>query len=227
MSIGIGITLPDGVLLVSDGRRIHPLAENKEIENDIDKIEKVKASVFAISFGVGQATEPALKKLRNEASPLKPPEDWLEYLESSVTYGWRSFLNRLSPEVDINHTALRAALVVGGISNHQPFIAGYLCSPEMKMDRPVMKKSPATHKMVVGGEKYQAETKFANKSRSIIDTISWQSGVGPENKLIKALIGAAEEVIREVESKGSRIGGVIRYIVIRQNFLNSRGKRTS
>lgn len=80
---------------------------------------------------------------------------------------------------------------------------------------------------VVGEEKYQAETKFTNKSRRVINTTSWQPEVGPENELIRSLIGAAEEVIREIEGKGSHIGGVIRYLAIRQNFLNSRGKRNS
>jgi hypothetical protein len=55
MSVGIGVVLEDGALLVSDGRRTRPMGDPAFKADDDIKIDQVAPLVGAISFGFLQA----------------------------------------------------------------------------------------------------------------------------------------------------------------------------
>src|SRR5467141_1267918 len=127
MTVGIAATFPGGVVLVADGRRSYPLANTPHID-DANKLTQVTPTVFAISFGVQQATDPAVAHLVSHAKSSDDPEVFAALVEESVLVGWSCFEQRLSPNVDRAHKAVRAALIVGGLMNGTPFLASALSS---------------------------------------------------------------------------------------------------
>jgi hypothetical protein len=69
MTLGLAVTIRDGCILASDGRRTLPLAGNAVASDDVDKLEEVSTTVFAIHFGVAQASAPALAYLKRQEAP--------------------------------------------------------------------------------------------------------------------------------------------------------------
>lgn len=227
MSIGIAVTLPDGVVLVADGKQTLILVDNQQlqVEDEAEKISKVRASVFAINFGVRQASDLALRNLKNKVSPKDPPKLWANHLESSVRHGWDSFIETCSPKFNRHHPVMRAALILGGIAQAKPFIAGHLCDSTGGMDSPELRTRSQGSFIGLGGEEQQVQTSFNQKASKVVNSIGWQPNMGPENELTRSLVQVAEDIIRKVEKENPRVGGVIKYMIVRKNFPNSRGKR--
>lgn len=126
MSIGIAMTLPDGVLLVADGRRTQPFVSENRHDNDVDKLEKISSTIYAISFGITHATDYALKIIGGACKKESTPERFGLLLNYSVRTGWIHLITNLAPDVDKNDPRMRAALVAGGIWGGEPFIASSL-----------------------------------------------------------------------------------------------------
>ena len=218
MTIGIAVTLPDGVLLVADGRQTWPLAAGKPPNSDVDKLRQIGPTVFAITFGVTQATSWALTQLKKMFVEGCKPEAFAAQLEASVRSGWDTFIANLAPDVDRNHPAMKAALVAGGLVAGGPFIAGFLCSSRGNMPTAVLRKGPSMHSIVLGGEEQRTEEMFNQRAERSLQGLPWQPDVGPANLWVGVLLKAAVDVIRFVEAQNPTIGGTIRYAVVRENF---------
>ena len=215
MSIGIGVTLPDGALLIADGRQIRFLAENKAPVDDIDKIIKVSESVYSIPFGVTLVTHYTIQELQN-APLLISPEDLSGRVEMALNEGWQDFWSKLAPDVDLKHPGLKAAIITGGILNHEFFIAGSLCGNHSYT--PPMLHKKHSQFQVLGGEKQNATELLIRTSASQARGVKWDYSTGPLNQTVKAILEAAKSVIRLVESQDESVGGLIRYAVIRKNY---------
>lgn len=53
--------------------------------------------------------------------------------------------------------------------------------------------------------------------------MEWNSEAGPVNEAVEEIVKAARSIIRGAEETESRVGGVLRYVVIREEFEVTKG----
>lgn len=225
MTIGIGITLPDGVLLVADGRQTYPGSPSKEPKNDANKIIKIKEQVFAIYFGhniAGGAIADnlAINTLKEEGNIKISPDKWEELSNTAIEINWAS-LNKVRSLM--NPEKLRVGLIVGGISEGDPFITGGLKTPQDDKPQTLLLKKEF-QPTSLGGEAQNSEQLFQKALKKAFSNSRWSSSEGPKNDRIRSMLNKIVKVIKTVASNNSSIGGEIRYTVIRNGFQNDVGK---
>lgn len=98
MSIGIAVTLPGAVLLVSDSRRTLPLVPDTPPDDGVEKIRLIGDNLGVIEFGVACATEVAVACL--SAKLIARPNNFVEALDECISVGWNSFVAALAPDVN-------------------------------------------------------------------------------------------------------------------------------
>ena len=218
MSIGVGMTLPDGVVLAADGRLVHPQAKiPTEPANNVDKIVAVGPTSFAIPFGVTQATDEALKILQDRIRSDSPPEDFLSLVDFSVNAAWAFLNTRLDSNVNPNHPSMRAALIVGGLAKQIPFVTVSLHGPNINQ-KPLLLKGCDYQYVLLGGENHNAKQFFAQDTRKLMGGLTWDSTVGPMNPTVRAIVDAFVNTVHYVEALDPAVGGTIRYAIIRKGF---------
>lgn len=222
MTIGIAITLTDGVLFVADGRLTRPMGTGAPLNDSVNKIHRLAENMSAISFGISLATRAALGQLVLALPKASSLDDVQSYVDNSSIAGWRDLMADLSPEVDINHPTMRSALVVGGILGDQPFIMGVLERPDGRV--PASTTTNEFNFYVLGGEDQDAQGFFTHRVSKVLADYQANSGVGVMNNLVSGLLNSAEETIRFVEKEDSSVGGIIHYAIIRRNFPYTAGQ---
>lgn len=215
MTIGIALTLPDGALLVADGRRTYPPVSHKPPENDVDKLVRISPTIYAIPFGLFESTDFALHLLKRSLTEDCKPERFNTLARICVVTGWTHLLENSDKIVDQNKTPVMIALLAGGITVNEPFITSASYGTGATAESVFYKNDP--FQFLILSEEEQGQDLFHQKV-SNIQHIPWDSNTGPINTTVKALLDAAGGIIRMVESKNPSIGGVIRYIVIRKGF---------
>lgn len=216
MSIGIGLIVPGGVILIADGRQEQPQSLNPHVVDDADKVVSLSDHIFAIPFGVVQATDLATLLLKPAIKPNFSPELIQDAVSTSIRVAWNQLLKILASDVNINHPTMRAALIVGGLSQDCPFIAASLYGSGVTQKSILIKDS--FQFIVLGGEEYEANSHFANQLQVIMKKDAWSSSEGPQNRNTKGILQAANNTIRYIEGLDSSIGGIIRYAIIRKGF---------
>lgn len=223
MTIGIGITLDDGVLLVADGRYTYP--DGRPTVDNFDKFEPVTTSIRAIAFGERAATSIALQRLRqdllnqhDEVSPEEVRRRVTDYLETS----WNNLVDKLGEEEVLQREDMQAALLVGGLSANIPFITVARFTVDRK--RGLTSKpedllvTTSSDSIVLGGEKQEADVHFGIEAQRAFEQHSASPGEGLENDLVSALLNLAATTIRMVETSDETVGGTIRYMCIRRGY---------
>jgi len=218
MSLGLGFTLPDGVVLVADGRRVYPQAKNAPApHDDIDKLVPINETTFAIPFGVTQATNKALRILQERSRPALSPEMLAEVVDFSVAAAWAFLHSCLAEDVDLHHPSMRAALIVGGIAEHVPFLIAVLHGPSINQ-KPVLLKGRSFQFVLLGGESFSSNQYFTEQADRLLCGVQWEPTAGPLNPTVRAVLEASSNTIRHIESRDSTVGGTRRYVVIRAGF---------
>lgn len=218
MSLGLGFTLPDGVVLVADGRRVQPQAKNSPApQNDIDKLVPINETTFAVPFGVTQATDEALRILQGRSRPGLSPEALAEIVDFSVATAWALLHGRLAEDVDPHHPSMRAALIVGGLAEHVPFLIAVLHGPNINQ-KPVLLKERSFQFVLLGGERSSSNQYFTEQADRLLRAVPWEPAAGPLNPTVRAVLEASSNTIRHIESCDSTVGGTRRYAVIRAGF---------
>lgn len=202
MTIGIVVTFKDGALLVADGRQVRPLVPDAPPLDDVNKIFQVHPTMAAVTFGVQQASESALRNLKVSLTQMNNfnPHDVGLIVENSVTFGWSTFLSRLSPDVDLGHPALKVGLVVGGLADGVPFVAGSLKS--VSGGNSVI-DTGAGKFIVLGGEDQNARADFDSRSKF--------------NKTVNDLLNSAREAIQLAAFSNKDIGGIVHYAILQRS----------
>jgi hypothetical protein len=221
LSIGIAVTLPDGALLVADGRRNYPLASATPPADDIDKIEPVDSMIYAIPFGIVQATNHALACLRARCHRAVTVDAFEGLLDDSVREGWTAFLDRLAKDVDRSQPFMKAALITAGIIAGQPFVAGCLYGSNTAPSL-VVRKDSAYSVFSLGGEEERASERFTQEAQRTL-VRDYQRCSGPLNTTVNALLASAAATIQGVGVENPKIGGTIRYAVVRSGFPVHKG----
>lgn len=215
MTIGIAVTLNDGVLLIADGRRTRPLVAGQPPADDINKIFQLNSTVGAIIFGVAQATDVALASLRSTFSSSMSPDVIAGLAENSVNLGWHDLMRRIADDVDVAHRAIKVGLVLGGIANNQPFITGAL--KHIDGGNSVLETSE--HKFIVlGGEEQNARAEFNARAERAVNQFGGLPGTTLMSDLVSGLLQSAADTIRFVGSRVPDVGGTIRFAVIRKGY---------
>jgi len=215
MTIGMVLRLPDGVLLMADGRIRRPLAGNAVVRDDADKVQQIASKIFGIPFGVEQASDLVLEQLRSTATP-DTPKEYGNLLQLAVDQIWTDIENRFGDDVDRTHPSLKVAVLIGGILDGLPFITGALRAVGGIVDSSFSDEPYALSSL--GGEEQEAYAAFIRAGDDALNAHKWESGVGPKNPQISALLRKAGRVIRDVGRHNEDIGGTIRYTVIRERF---------
>jgi hypothetical protein len=216
LSIGIGLIIPGGVILIADGRQGQPQSLNPHVVDNANKVVSLSDHIFAIPFGVVQATDIATLLLKSDIKQNSSHELIQDVVDTSIREAWNQFLKKLASDVNINHPTMRAALIVGGLSQDCPFIAASLHGSGVTQ-KPILIKDSFQF-IVFGGEEYEANIHFANQLRVIVKKDAWSFSEGPHNRNTKGILQAANNTIRYIESLDSSIGGIIRYAIIRKGF---------
>ncbi len=217
MSIGFAVTLPDGALLVADGRQIRPQRDGDVIADDVDKIERVSNLVFAIPFGVVQGTAPALERLRTSLSGVTSPESFIDLLHVVLLTSWNELLGRVTSDVDINHPTMRIGFVAGGLSEGTGFVAAALHGTGVNQE-PLLRQGAPWQVTSLGGEEMGAQNLFIADCEAALRTVAWEADAVPVNSAVRAVLGAALRTIECVADVDRTIGGIVRFVVIRRNY---------
>jgi hypothetical protein len=233
MSLGIGVVLEDGALLVTDGRRTRPMGDPSFKADDDVKIDQVAPLVGAISFGFVQATENSVVMLKNylASGVACGTQQFQQAVLESVEFGWNFLIQRrLEGAYDLNHPAMRAGLIVGGLdAGGVPFVTGTLIRPNPA--------APGTNKhhtlvhtephnlLILGGEEQGAEDDFARRALEAYQRHRTGPG-GSLDAFVPALRDAAAETIRMVAATNTGVGGTIRYASIRRGSGYTAGHLT-
>ncbi len=218
LSIGIALIVPDGVILVADGRRSHPQSSNPNarVEDNTDKVVSLAEHVYAIPFGVVQATDSATMSLKASLKHDSSPELIRSETDASLKLSWNQLLRVLASDVDVNHPSMRAALIVGGISQDETFISVSLQGSGV--NQPPLLIQDSFHFIVLGGEQHQARTHFTQQLKEIVINHPWSFSEGPHNMCTRKVIQGAYNTIQHITELDPTIGGAVRYAIIRKGF---------
>ena len=129
MSFCAGFTIKDGVILICDGMvATFTPDENgpQEIDDEVDKLEKVSDSIFAVRFGIEEISGEIIEKLRWIDYPT--PQAVYDRLVNVTDEAWSeagSFFAGHLADLD----SMGVGVLVGGIVEGVPFIASALRHP--------------------------------------------------------------------------------------------------
>lgn len=216
MTIGIGVVLPNAVLLLSDGRQRTPLNLEIPPNDDARKITILNDSLAAIEIGLSQATIPAIKTIEKIARPDLDTEDISKILDASIIIGWNIYLAALSTTIDTTHKAFRSALIIGGYTPSECFIGGVLHGTDIH-DGPMIMANNFDF-LILGGEENNSRSLLEGRLNEIkaewVNKARWPSEK-QYSKLYNDVLNTAAETIRDLES--DYVGGTIRYVLFRPN----------
>ena len=216
MSIGLAAVLEDGVFLAADGRTTRVFAEVPDINDNARKLEQVSVNIAAVTFGFQQATENSVTVLRNSVAVhgLCLSGTIASLVREAVEFGWEFLIkHRLTGPYDINHPAMRAALIVGGIGLDGPFVTATLIRSNSDGSKAVDSQTVLNGFVMLGGEELNAADDFAEKAGEAFKHSSIWGGSPDEFAL--AIKDAAMQTIRCVAQHDKTIGGMARYAFIR------------
>jgi len=172
LSIGIGLVIPDGVILIADGRQEWPQSSARYAFDDA--------------------------------------------ADTSIKRAWSQFLKRRAPDVNTDHLTIKAALIVGGLSQDSPFVVASLHGSGVSQE-PLSAKDSFQF-IVFGGEEYRAQSHFASQLQRVVKKDTWSLSDGPHNSSTRKILQAANNTIRCIESLDSSVGGIVRYAIVRKGF---------
>ena len=172
--------------------------------------------MFAIPFGVVQASDLAIQLLRSSIKPDSHPVQIQEAIEASVKLAWNQLLRKLASDVNIDHPTMRVALIVGGLSQSGSFVAAFLHGSGVSL-KPILIRDSFRF-IVLGGEEYEPNMHFAKQLQFITKRDSWNPLAGPHNDTTSEILQAAGNTIEYVAEKDSSIGGIVRYAIVRKGF---------
>ncbi len=220
MTIGIAVTFNDGVLLVADGRRTYPLNPILPPQDDVNKIFQISPTIGAITFGVSQATDFVLHNLSLSLPPRYSPKDVSTIVKSSVNVGWSCLMSIVAPDVDVHHERVKVGLVVGGLTNNQPFVTGALKYSDG--ENCVLEEGEYKF-IVLGGEEQNAKDEFNQIAERAVQQFGANREFGLMDNLVEAFLRGAADTINLVSAKRLDVGGTIRYAVIRRGYPYTTG----
>lgn len=211
MTVGIGVVLPNAVLILSDGRQRTPLNLEIPPNDDAHKITILHDSLAVIEIGISQATIPAIKVIEKFTRPDLDTEDISKILEASIVIGWNTLAASLSTSID---PTFRSALIIGGYTPSECFIGGVLHGTDIH-DGPIIMANDFDF-LILGGEENNSRALLGERLNEI--KVGWEKEVrwASEklfNKLYNDVLNVAAETIRDLED--DYIGGTIRYVLLR------------
>ena len=219
MSMAIAMTVLDGAVLVADGCIQRPLGDKNLIQDDVDKIEPLTDSIFAIRFGIEHIAASAIEALRVKLAANKNcrPKALFASLESHLGNEWQSFLSRLPASVDPDNDALGVGVLCGGLAGGVPFLAGavhHVIEPNPLL---IFGEGPGRI-CVIGFQDEDEQEQFYQDIEQILPNVPWEPYEGPLNSCVERLLATSGAAIRSVESQTADAGGTIRFAVVRKGF---------
>lgn len=216
MSFASGLTLPDGVLLIADGvvATWREGSENPfDIQTEVDKLEEVDDSIWAVRFGIEQISGRIIERLRGKT--YRTPEDVDVQLRSAADIEWRNASLTMSTSSD--HYGV--GVLVGGLVVDEPFIAAILRHPlQVPTDgKDIFWKGPWAI-WAVGFDTDEADSQYYKDVADTVRSVAWKPEDGPSNSLTKLVTCIGLRAIRELDSRDSLTGSVSRSVLVRRRY---------
>jgi len=218
VSIAVGVTLPDGFLLIADGRDCLLFGDGPPIEDGIDKLQPIGDRVYAVPFGVSRVSADAITILRTVWDDSQDPLSIRGMVDGATATAWDRFRATVDPTIDWTDERLGVALLVAGMAGpaHEPFICESLHSEHVVIPAGVGRGPWVV--AVRGGEEQGALERFNEAAAAIIRAVCWDADGGPHNSLTRALTEAAVDTIEAAAREAPTIGWPIRSLIVREGF---------
>lgn len=213
MSMVVAFALPDGAVLVADGRLVSASEPNETLGNDADKIHELMDGVYAMPVGVTPPTNWALGLLKELAPKSRNAAELSDMVTEALSGAWGEF-DRHFTDFLKGETPVRAGLVIGGVVNESPLIGGVLLGSGISMSRTIKIGQPFSY-IVLGGEDQGSHSLFRQQVTNLLRGFRWTNSEETRYCFSGRVVLAAVKTIRQVEKTNSTIGGVIRYAIIR------------
>jgi hypothetical protein len=123
MTIGIAVLVADTVMFVADGRmRRFDAPEQPMISDDVNKIFPIGPSFAAVTCGVGQVTDAAVRQIEYNLQPHHTLNEVLDLVSISLEEAWKSHAPQFPPGLDLTDPHINGTLLIGGLAAGVEFI---------------------------------------------------------------------------------------------------------
>jgi len=215
MSIGLGVVLPNGVILASDTRQRNAFGP-ASYEDVPGKLERLTDEIWAIQIGVTVATEMALSKVREGLRPNLDSTEISKLVRNATCSAWEEFKRALGLTEE---SELAAILLVGGLAKDSPFLCGSYQTCYVREGR----REGVPRFVVLNPFNF---VMFGGKATSTHYS-TLENGLKTIKRLPGDPVPSVLELIRTVmeEAAGSDpgVGGEIEYVVIRRDSIPEHG----
>ena len=217
MSVAIALTLPDGVLLLADGRQIRTDAGSTVLSDKVDKIVPLRPRVFAVPYGLVPVTEVVLAHLRAVVADTLDPRTLYEEARQATVRAWRDLAGRLEGEDWKNDARFKAGVLVGGLLAGHQFYFATLGGTSVNEDGGVLEIDQVERLSVVGDHGGTEKALAASYSAALYG-LNWSAGMGPHNLVTRRIVAVAAQAIGDLGRRRPTVGGTIRYVLVRKRF---------
>ena len=224
MTLIIGCTLPDGAVLVSDGRvtdcrSLSGPANNavKVIDDNMSKIIQLLPNVYIGISGLELACERTIARAKETVSESLSSGQLVQRIELASALEWREAMSSLGRE---KIGDLGIGLLVGGLVNGEPLIVSI--AQDASGPQVSVKTKPFEFAMIAGVHNEEHLRVFNGSLRDdvygVLSSKTSYDRSGPVNDVIESLTNAMVSAIKRVAEKDSTVGGRIHYVIVRRDF---------
>lgn len=223
MTIAIAMALPDGALLVTDGRRSH-IDDSSLITTDShNKITPLTDNLSVATYGLEPITTACLQAIKTAAQP-----DWncSKYFLLASIYLPQVFAElkpQLATAIDLTNTNLETGFVFAGHDLGHPFIGRLLFAGERQVVTQIIRQPGCA--AILGGFSCNTEDillEHINQHPHISHTEENDYGTKEED----ALKDVIRQTIRDVSTHEPTVGGTISFTTIRHKHKTQTGTLT-
>ena len=217
MSFAAGFTVQDGAILIADGRTTHYNSKGQRDPNgtrwDVDKIESVNDSIYAVRFGVESVSGEIIDRLRGLT--YSAPGDVFDALQAATESVWASSLSDAARKAGDDGGM---GVLVGGLAGDMPFIAYVLRHPTEEAKQELLEGPWAMWQ--VGIEDHAAFYAGAEQQvqRFAPEPTQWGPTSRTFNPTVSQLVAYTVQEIAKTDPDKDLIGGESRCAVIRRGF---------
>ena len=208
MSFAFVMTLPNAVILAADGMvTAIDGAGTRLLASDVDKIEPLGPSAFAIRFGIEEISGAAISDVR--AGPLSSPAAINRALSKAVDARWKTFLK--SGRVDPLNDALAVGVYAAGLVQGTPFVSAQLRHGSQEEPSASFTTEIGVP-FVIGFNSREMTDNFLQQLARVVRPY-WRN----PDRCIEQLLDVAGKGIRRAErEREGEVGGTIRYAIVKR-----------
>lgn len=216
MSYAIGLTVPDGVLVVSDSRASKLTSAGEYVYDGEGKIEVIAPNVVCVAAGILQLANAVIDDMRMQFASLDTLAAIRETQSELMDTAWKVLT---AHRAGLDPDALVIGVLTIGLRDGGPFLVASLRHEiEGAMAKDVALDQPWGF-WSIGAVDEKTQTKFRSAIRTINHSCQYDSACGPANAYLNLALTASSAAIRETEEQvPNLVGGPITAVIVRRDF---------